>query len=92
MSELKENTDRELWREREGDYYADSIHVTAGGAIGINCGGHVIVRTLQEWHRIARAIDREGVKLNLLAGSDEPDSTGMPHPCGDEELEAEKQS
>ena len=26
------NTDRELWREREGDYYANSIHVTATGA------------------------------------------------------------
>ena len=33
-----ENTDREIWREREGDYYADSIHVTEGGGIGINCG------------------------------------------------------
>ena len=28
------NTDRELWREREGDFYADSIHVTAQGSIG----------------------------------------------------------
>jgi len=45
-----QNTDRELWREREGDYYADSIHVTEQGGIGINCGGHVLVRTLREWH------------------------------------------
>ena len=37
------NTDRELWREREGDYYADSIHVTAQGSIGINCRGTVYV-------------------------------------------------
>lgn len=59
MSEAKarelgtQNTDRELWREREGDYYADSIHVTATGGIGLNCGGHVIVMPLREWHRLA---------------------------------------
>lgn len=44
------NTDRELWREREGDYYADSIHVTTSGGIGINCGGTVIVKSLRQWH------------------------------------------
>lgn len=49
-----ENTDRELWREREGDYYANSIHVTQAGAIGINVGGFVIVKTLREWHDLAR--------------------------------------
>lgn len=47
------NTDRELWREREGDFYADSIHVTASGAIGIDCGGYVIVLPVREWHRRA---------------------------------------
>jgi hypothetical protein len=47
-----ENTDRELWREREGDYYADSIFVTAQGGIGINCGGHVFVMPLRDWHRL----------------------------------------
>lgn len=47
------NTDRELWREREGDYYADSIHLTESGGIGINCGGYVIVMPLQEWHKLA---------------------------------------
>ena len=48
-----ENTDRELWREVEGDYYADSIHVTKGGGIGINCGGLVIVKPLRGWHALA---------------------------------------
>jgi hypothetical protein len=48
------NTDREIWREREGDYYADSIHVTEGGGIGINCGGMVYVKPLREWHRLAK--------------------------------------
>jgi len=46
------NTDHELWREVEGDYYSPSIHVTAGGGIGINVGGLVIVKTLREWHRL----------------------------------------
>lgn len=47
------NTDRELWRETEGDYYSPSIHVTEGGGIGIDVGGTVIVKPLREWHRAA---------------------------------------
>jgi hypothetical protein len=49
------NTDREIWRESEGDYYADSIFVTEAGNIGINVGGHVIVKAVQEWHALAIA-------------------------------------
>lgn len=52
-----ENTDRELWREREGDYYADSIHVTKEGAIGINVGGHVFVKTVRAWHELAKELE-----------------------------------
>lgn len=48
-----ENTDREIWREREGDFYADSVHVTKGDGLGINCGGAVFVKPLREWHRLA---------------------------------------
>ena len=48
-----ENTDRELWRERPDDYYADSIHVTTSGGIGINCGGYVVVMPLRAWHALA---------------------------------------
>jgi hypothetical protein len=47
------NTDRELWREVEGDYYAPSIHVTKSGGIGINVGGSVYVKPLREWHKLA---------------------------------------
>ncbi len=50
------NTDRELWRgpdESKGSYYADSIHVTEGGAIGIDVGGFVIVMPLRDWHALA---------------------------------------
>lgn len=53
-----QNTDRELWREREGDYYADSIHVTKGGGIGMNVGGTVYVMPIREWHRLAGAPGR----------------------------------
>lgn len=49
------NTDREIWRERPDDYYADSIHVTEGGGIGINCGSMVIVMPVREWHALASA-------------------------------------
>ena len=47
------NTDRHLWPLVSDDYHADSIHVTANGGIGINVGGHVIVKSLRDWHRMA---------------------------------------
>ncbi len=48
--EAQQNTDKVIWREKPGDYYSDSIHITDGGGIGINCGGHVIVAPLKMWH------------------------------------------
>jgi hypothetical protein len=50
-----QNTDREIWRETEGDYYSPSIHVTEYGAIGISVGGHVIVQSVRAWHALALA-------------------------------------
>lgn len=53
-----ENTDREIWRgpdEGNGSFYADSIHATKCGGIGIDCGGHVVVMRLRDWHRVALA-------------------------------------
>jgi hypothetical protein len=47
------NTDREIWREVDGDYYSPSIHVTADGKIGINVGGIVYVKDVREWHSYA---------------------------------------
>ena len=67
-----ENTDQELWRERFGDFYADSIHVTKDGGIGINVSGHVIVMPLQKWHALAAepapesAVQSETVRRNML--------------------------
>jgi hypothetical protein len=43
MENCCQNTDKEIWREKAGDYYSDSIHVTEQSGIGMNCGGHVIV-------------------------------------------------
>jgi len=51
-----ENTDKEIWRgpdEGSGSYYADSLHITKEGALGINCGGYVYVKPIREWHRLA---------------------------------------
>jgi hypothetical protein len=52
-NEAAENTDVELWREVDGDYYAPSVHVTKDGGIGINVGGKVYVKPLREWHNLA---------------------------------------
>lgn len=59
-----QNTDREIWRERDGDYrvglglprgdfYRGRIFVTESGGIGIDVGGNVIVKPLKEWHSLA---------------------------------------
>jgi hypothetical protein len=66
------NTDRELWREREGDAYADSMFVTACGSIGINVGGHVIVKPLRDWFSLA------AVMAEMIADSDDVDAGKLP--------------
>jgi hypothetical protein len=49
------NTDREIWRDGDGEgYYTPdcaSIFVTEDGGIGISVNGNVIVRPVREWHR-----------------------------------------
>ena len=57
------NTDREIWRATPGDYYADSIHVTKSGGIGINCGGHVIVAPVRKWHECGERLLCVDIKL-----------------------------
>ena len=47
------NTDAHLWPIVSEEPFPDSIHVTADGGIGINVGGHVIVKTLRDWHALA---------------------------------------
>ena len=55
-TETSENTDKEIWRKKPGDYYSPSIHVTEEGGIGINCGGHVIVAPIERWHEVAELL------------------------------------
>lgn len=57
------NTDRELWREREGDYYAPSLFLTEGGGIGMDVGGHVIVMPVRKWHKLACVPAQDGTAL-----------------------------
>lgn len=59
MSGPVQNTDRELWREIPGDYYAPSLFVTQDGGVGINVGGRVFVKSLREWHALVAATEPE---------------------------------
>lgn len=52
-NEACQNTDKHLWRKND-DRFAPSIHVTKGGCIGINVGGHVIIMTVEKWHALGR--------------------------------------
>lgn len=58
-----ENTDRLMWREERDDPFAASLHVTKSGGIGINVGGHVIVKPLREWHALAVAGSDPGIPV-----------------------------
>ena len=58
MSGTAKNTDRELWRKVKDNYYSPSLHVTVTGGIGINKGGTVYVKPIEEWHRLAEAEDK----------------------------------
>lgn len=51
--QASQNTDREVWRETPGDFYSNSVHLTATGGLGINVGGTVYVKPPAEWHRLA---------------------------------------
>lgn len=56
MGKCCQNTDTELWRERPGDYYSDSMFVTNENSIGMNSGGHVIIMPLKKWHKSAKLL------------------------------------
>lgn len=51
------NTDKELWRRNDKDshdsYYEPSIHVTQDDLIGIDVGGTVVLKTVEDWHKMA---------------------------------------
>ena len=58
-----QNTDREIWRKVPGDYYSPSIHVTEDGRIGIEVGGHVIVRSVEMWHALVSALTKVNISV-----------------------------
>jgi len=76
MNNCCKNTDKEIWRQTHEDYYSPSIHVTEQGAIGIKCGGHVIVATVQAWHNWG--------KEALLDAVDHAVSAEPPKPTGEQ--------
>ena len=80
LSELScsRNTDRELWRETEGDYYAHSVFVTEGGGIGMNAGGTTFVMTVAEWVKRAEAF----IENTELSGGAAPSA---PTSCSERE-------
>lgn len=43
------NTDRELWREKEGDYYSPYVFVTKSGGIGMCASGLCVVQSISQW-------------------------------------------
>jgi hypothetical protein len=67
MTECTKNTDKEIWRAIPGDYYSDSIHITENGMIGINCGGHVIVSSIRDWHNALDYVDKIEKELAEMA-------------------------
>lgn len=79
------NTDRELWRgpdEGCGDYYADAVHITEVGGIGIKAGGTIVVKTPCQWIeqekelsalRLAATQAREALELPEVWSSEEYD-------------------
>jgi len=44
------NTDVEIWRKTEGDFYSPAIYVTKNGGIKISVGGYVITMSIEDWH------------------------------------------
>ncbi len=51
--ECKVNTDREIFRLTDDDYYSPYMFITKERNIGIGVGGHVFVKPVEEWHRLA---------------------------------------
>lgn len=62
---IKQNTDKEIWRQpttRNSDGGLDSgmephVFVTRGGGIGFNYYGTCVVRTIEEWVKLANKND-----------------------------------
>lgn len=55
------NTDRDLFilNPTEG-YYSPRVFATKDGGIGMDVGGHIIVKTIREWHKLAEVNQAKG--------------------------------
>lgn len=60
----EKNTDKEIWRQKEGDFYSSSIHVTETGGISIDVGGHVIVMSIDEWFLAGKLLKGEPIFIS----------------------------
>jgi hypothetical protein len=70
MDQSAKNEDVELWRKvPDYYYYAPSVFVTKSGGIGINVGGFVFVKTVEEWHKLAKDKDEKDSLLGILTPS-----------------------
>lgn len=54
------NTDRVIYRTPNNSMYDDRILVTKGGGIGIDVGGHVIVKPLRDWFYAMKLQEQRG--------------------------------
>lgn len=68
-----ENTDKEIWREIPDDYYSPSIFVTKENNIGINVGGHVYVKTVEQWHKNTHPVELTDEEIAQEWGKFYPD-------------------
>lgn len=62
------NTDKEIWRKEENNYYSPSIHITKDKGVGINVGGKVFVKPIEEWHKLAQSQECSCEKPNYGLG------------------------
>lgn len=80
------NTDRELYREPKGDlpsdYYANSLHVTIDGRIGMDVGGNVYCMPIRDWHALAHQSPAAGHSpVATLVPDDGSESEVQPVPA-----------
>ena len=64
--EESSNTDKEIWRQKEGDFYSSSIHITQDGQVGINIGGLVYVAPIEDWHKALAKTQSESYLTEAL--------------------------
>jgi len=65
------NTDKELWQEKEDDYYSPRISVTEQGKIQLHVGGAVVSKDIREWVGLDKRIksleaERDTWKANYI--------------------------